>query len=383
MRAPSRRVRAASISLALALSLWACSTDADVLPWDADADAPSGAASASPLPFVEIPPEARRADLPPLDPDATPRTELGELRARYLPLWTQDFDLAFPPHVCGTAWELDAIAVPVTGVNVSHYGDWTTMAALGVMRYEHLLATASAQPTRLAQLCVAVAAADPARTDALSSLAPMIAAAEEATGELTTARLRDLLAADEDTHESTDITEPPTTRERTVSTEQGADGHATPTTQARPAPDGAGLNALPHEVTLVGVSPSSVLAVACIDPQHTASADQNSPDATSSAPEAAPLLRAYELHIVRGIEDSVLDVSYRVSRIEDSDEGNCSDLPGWTAKWQGNAQSRADEGQLWLQANETVTTDNLCTPPPTPDADDCPSAWTQPSDASS
>lgn len=378
MRAPSRRVRPASIALALALSAWACSGgDTTDLPGDTAAGAPSAAASPSASPFIEIPPEARRADLPPLDPDATPRTELGELRARYLPLWTQDFDLAFPPHVCGTAWELDAIAVPVPGVNVSHYGEWTTMAALGVMRYEHLLATASVQPTRLAQLCVAVAATDPARTDALSALAPLIATVEEATGELTTARLRDLLAADEDTHEPTDLTQPPTTPERMVSTEQGADGHATPTTQARPAPNGTGLNALPHEVTLVGVSPSSVLAVACIDPQHTASADQSSPDATSSAPETPPLLRAYELDVVRGIEDSVLDVSYRVSRIEDNDEGDCSRLPEWSEHWRADVRARADEGQIWLQVDETVSSDDLCDTATAPNTTDCPNAWTQ------
>ena len=330
-----------------------------MLPRDAEADPPADAASASPLPFVEIPPEARRADLPPLDPDATPLTELGELRARDLPLWTQDFDLAFPPPVCGTAWELDGIAVPVTGVNISHYGDPATMAALAVMRYEHLLATAFANPTRLAQLCVAVAAVGPAREDALSELAPVVSAAEDTTAELT-ARLRDvLLAATEGTPEAADA----------------AQVFSAPTGR-----DSTGLNALPHVVTLVGVSPSSVLAVACIDPQHAASANQDSPGSPSSTPKAS-LLRAYELDVVRGIEDSVLDVSYRVSLVEGDNEGDCSDLPEWTATWQGSVLARANEGQLWLQANRTVSTDDLCSTPPTPNDANCPAAWTEPGNA--
>ena len=120
-------------------------------------------------PVVEVLPP-RDDTRPPLDPDADPQTPLGWLRARYFPVWTQEFDGAFPPETCGTAWELDGIAEPVSNVDISLYGDVPIMAALAVMRYEHLVSRALADPTPLAQLCVAVGSVGPARTHALESL---------------------------------------------------------------------------------------------------------------------------------------------------------------------------------------------------------------------
>ena len=46
-------------------------------------------------------------------------------------------------------------------------GDFATAAALTVMRYEHQFSRALAEPTALSQLCVATAAVEPARSDAL------------------------------------------------------------------------------------------------------------------------------------------------------------------------------------------------------------------------
>ena len=288
------------VALALALSLGACSTDTEVLPQDAEAGA-APAASASPLPFVEIPPEARRADLPPLDPDATPRTELGKLRARYLPLWTQDFDLAFPPHTCGTAWELDGIAVPVTGVNVSHYGSPPTMAALAVMRYEHLLATAFANPTPLAQLCIAVAAVDPARAEALTALAPVIGT----------------------------------------------------------APDLAARSGeLPQEVILIGASPSRVLAAACV-----AHASDPHPGLAEDAPMSAAssvFLRTYELTVSLGVEDAAKDISMRVSRVEERQSPDCAALDEWVGEWDQAIRGWMSEGQAWARTDSAVDIEEMC-----------------------
>ena len=97
------------------------------------------------------------------DPNADPRTPLGELRARYLPIWSPDFDWAFPPEVCGSDWALDAIAEPTSNPNLGVLGDVVAAAALSVMRYEHLLTGALAEPDVLGQLCVAVATVGSAR----------------------------------------------------------------------------------------------------------------------------------------------------------------------------------------------------------------------------
>ena len=110
-----------------------------------------------------------------LDPDAEPTTDLGRLRARHLPVWTPDFDWAFPPEACHTAWELDGIAEPAWDFDIAVLGDFATAAALSVMRYEHQLSRALADPSPLAQLCVATASVEPARTEALSVLESYLA----------------------------------------------------------------------------------------------------------------------------------------------------------------------------------------------------------------
>lgn len=213
-----RRGLALVASLALAYATAACSDSVAgsgaALSGEAAAQAtvPSGDRAAQ-RPLIETvpPPTPDRAWL---DADADPRTAQGETRARHLPRWTPDLDAAFPPAVCGSAWELDAIAVPVSDVDIGVYGEPATMAALAVMRYEHLVSSARAAPGPLAQLCIAVAAVDPARRAALAEFAPLIDSALEDT--------------------------------------DGAS--AFPGTTA----------AFPDTVTVVALSPSSALAAACI-----------------------------------------------------------------------------------------------------------------------
>ena len=329
--------RAAVLALVAALSLWACSEEAatDML-WDPREDATSSS-SASSLLFIEVPAEGRRADLPPLDPDADPRTPLGELRSKYLPLWTSDFDGAFPPAVCGSAWELDGIAAPVSGVRVSHYGDPAVMAALGVMRYEFLLAQAHADPARLNQLCVAVAAVDPARADALAAYADAITAAEpSASADLESASLQ------------------PPSRPGAISGERGH-------------------QALPAEVTLIAVSTSSVVAVACIKRYPTKAADTGASNLGSAS--AAARLMAYELEVSRGLEDAVIDISLRVARTQERDASDCSDLAGWLTEWRQKVDTWIDDGQAWLPLAQTLTPASICSAAPADDRDHCPTDW--------
>ena len=160
-------------------------------------------------PAVEVPTAARAESGEALE-GLGPLTPLGELRARHLPVWTSDFDWAFPPEVCASAWELDAIAEPAPDADVLAMGDFATAAALTVMRYEHQFSRALAAPSPLAQLCVAVASVDPVRSESL-----------------------DVLASYLDT---------------------GA-------RRSEPA-------AYPSEVVLVGVSEAAVLAVACVVPGY-------------------------------------------------------------------------------------------------------------------
>ncbi len=255
-----------------------------------------------------------------LDPSADPRTPQGRQRAQVLPLWVDDLDAAFPPDVCGSAWELDAVAVPASDVDIRHYGDVTDMAALGAMRYEHLVRSALAAPTHLAQLCVAVAAVDQARADALAELAPLIIAAEDdATGE-----------------------------------HREAVG-------------------FPHEVTVVAASPSEALATACIpaaigavgqrsEPGAGADPDaETDPDTEAGGDQAqGATLRAYELLVSRGIEDEVVDVSYRVATVAQRQAADCNEALAWTAEWVQQAEAWTAEGQLWIVLDHAVSADALC-----------------------
>ena len=271
----------------------------------------SGAAGGGPV--VEMLPP-RIAALPPLDPNADPGTPLGELRSRYFPVWTSDFDAAFPPQACGSAWELDAIAEPVADVNVSLYGNAPTMAALAVMRYEHLVSRALAHPSPLAQLCVAVGSVDPARAEVLQHLG---------------ARL---------------------------------DG------------DGVGEAPVgfPPEVTILAASPTAMLAVACVGPDAW-EAVPGVDGAAAGPPQAR--LSAYLLLIAQGREDQVVDVSYRVSRAYSRVADGCSGAAEWAAEWDQQVQTWIAEGQAWVPHRVTLSAEAQCASPPAEGPQECPATW--------
>ena len=264
-------------------------------------------------PVVEVVPAT--ALLPPLDPNADPRTPLGELRARYLPIWSQDFDWAFPPEVCGSDWALDAIAETTSRAQLDVLGDVEAAAALSVMRYEHLLSGALAYPDALAQLCVAVATVGSARADAL-----------------------DLLAS----HLVSD------------------------TRNAEPA-------TYPDEVRIVALSPSAALAVACVAPGYSGIVTA---EGTVLDDELAGVrLQAYLLATTRGLEDSVPDISYRVSDINHRPADSCGDLDDWEAEWDRQVRDWVAEGEIWGRVGRTVGVSQLCGSPPADGPDECPEDW--------
>lgn len=259
-----------------------------------------------------LPPQAD--DRPPLDANADPQTPLGTLRSRYFPIWTSHFDLAFPPVVCNSAWELDAIAAPVSGVDASQYGNVVTMAVLGVMRYEFQVSRSLAEPSPQAQLCVAVGSVDPARAEALQQL-----------------------------------------KERLESGEQGDLPVAFPT-----------------EVSVLAASPSAVLAVAC-------NASDSSPPGAADLPidSHGARLSAYLLHTVRGLEDRVVDISYRVSHVVSRAVGECSDLPEWVAEWEQHVADWIAEGQTWILSESAASVEEICSDSVPPSPQDCPAEWTR------
>ena len=247
--------------------------------------------------------------------DPGPRTPLGELRARYFPVWTSDFDWAFPPEVCASAWELDAVAEPSTEADVLAMGDFATSAALTVMRFEHQFSRALAAPSPLAQLCVATASVDPARSESLEVLASY----------LETGARRSLPAA------------------------------------------------YPSEVVLVGVSEAAVLAVACIVPGYS---DVVGADGAALQTALAPArLQAYVMPVSLGLEDQVADTSYRVSRASHRPAEDCSELDAWAAEWDGYVQAWIDEGQIWASDGRVLTADGICDSPPPEGPDECPRDW--------
>ncbi len=257
------------------------------------------------------------AERPFLDPEAAPATALGRLRAQYLPVWTSDFDGAFPPDVCGTAWELDGIAEPDSGADVAVLGDFATAAALTVMRYEHQLSRALAEPTALSQLCVATASVGQARSDALSVLESYL-----------------------------------------------ADGAR----RSEPA-------AYPDEVRIVAVSPTAAVSVACVTPGYPTVADA---DGETVEPAGSPArLGAYLMSVSRGREDPVTDISYRVSDTADREASDCSGFGAWTAEWDNRVQSWIAEGQIWEPVDATLTADGICESPPPQGPEECPKDWPQ------
>ena len=279
-------------------------------------DAPDLIAALSPPsgPVVEVVP-ARTT--PPLDPNANPTTPLGELRARYLPVWSSDFDWAFPPEVCASDWALDAIAEPATRADLTVLGDPVAAAALSVMRYEHVLSRALAEPDVLGQLCLAVATVGSARTDALGLLLSYL---------------------------------------------QAGIRTAEPTTH-------------PDEVTIVALSPTAALAVACVSPGYPAVVTA---EGTIHNDALGPVrLQAYLLNTTRGLEDAVTDISYRVSNDAHRPAEGCGELESWTFEWEQQAKDWASEGAVWGSVGRTVTAGELCESRSTDRSGDCPQDWAQ------
>ena len=310
------RTRIIALALAMTVAAAACGSQSDGVDQIAidDNSGPDQPATVD-RPVVEVLSSDGRGTF--LDPDAEPSTDLGRLRAQHLPVWTPDFDWAFPPEACGTAWELDGIAEPTLAFDIGVLGDFATAVALTVMRYEHQFSRALANPTSLAQLCVATASVEPARSDALSVLESYI--------------------------------------------EIGA-------RRAEPA-------AYPDEVWILAVSPSSALSMACVTPGYPAviAADGE----TIESAESPARLQTYLLSVSRGLEDQVADISYRVSNASHRPAQDCSELDDWASEWDQHIQNWVAEGQLWEPLNAILTADGICESPPPDGPDECPRSWPQ------
>ncbi len=317
---PGRAGALAALTVLAALAAAACSQASEAVPEGGDrggsgsGDDPDANGAPS-RPVVEVLPGD--AERPFLDPEAAPATPLGRLRAQYLPVWTSDFDGAFPPEVCSTAWELDGIAEPDSGADVAVLGDFATAAALTVMRYEHQLSRALAEPTPLSQLCVATASVGQARSEALSVLESYLANGSR---------------------------------------------------RSEPA-------AYPDEVQILAVSPAAALSVACVTPGYPAATGAG---ADTVGPVLSPArLGAYLLAVSRGREDPVTDISYRVSDTADRPASDCGELVGWAAEWNGHVQTWIAEGQIWEPVDATLTADGICESPPPEGPEECPKDWPQ------
>ena len=293
----------------------ACASQHDVIEQAAAVDDVPGPAAAVDRPAIEMPADGGRD--PFLDPTAEPSTDLGRLRAQHLPVWTSDFDWAFPPEACATAWELDGIAEPTAVADIAVMGDFATAAALTVMRYEHQLSGALADPRPLAQLCVATATVEPARTNDLTVLASYL---------------------------------------------------ATGARRSEPA-------AYPDEVWIVAVSPTAAVSVACVTPGYPSVVGAAGETLT---PARSPTrLQAYLLSVSRGLEDQVADISYRVSNASHRPAEDCGELDAWALEWDGHVQSWMAEGQIWEPLGAILTADEICESPPPEGPDECPKDWPQ------
>ena len=255
------------------------------------------------------------ASVPPLDPSADPRTPLGELRARYLPVWSSEFDWAFPPEVCGSDWPLDAIAEPTTAAGALVLEDPVVAMALSVMRYEYLVSRSMAQPGVLGQLCVAVTTVGTARAEKLDVLTSLVA---------------------------------------------GRD----------PAPE---PTSFPDEVTIVAAGLTRAVAVACTIPGPRAVVADDG--VSEAAPGLSKRLGAYLLVVSRGLEDSIVDISFRVWDMTAVPADSCSELAAWGDRWSQWARERADAGDIWTAVDRTVTVEEICDVPRADDQHDCPLDW--------
>ena len=299
---------------ALAVAAAACSSAPT--PGDralGESSAPSVVPAANSGPVVEV--VSPSSPGPRLDPSAEPRTPLGELRARYLPVWSPEFDWAFPPDVCGSDWALDAIAEPASDVMVGVLGDHVAAAGLSVMRYEHLLSEALAVPDVTGQLCVAVATVGTARAEALEMLAAHLALGTRSTA-------------------------PP---------------------------------AYPDEVRVVALSLTTALVVACSTARGPGeTAESGKPARTPAAPVT---LAAYLLPVSRGLEDAVADVSFRVSDIVRHPAADCSELEAWVAEWDSRVEEWVAEGAIWQSVSRLVSAEQLCGAPAPHGPTECPKDW--------
>ena len=309
--------RATNAALAVMTLLFAAGcasgSDLDGSSHDRTGGSPSDRAATPSRPAVEA--ASDRGPLPFLDPEASPSTELGRLRAQHLPVWTADFDWAFPPEVCDTAWELDGIAQPAARADLALLDDFATAAALSVMRFEQQMSRALAEPDPLAQLCVATASVDPARSETLSVLESYL---------------------------------------------------ETGIRRSEPA-------AYPPEVRIVAVSPASALAVACVRPGYPAVVASDG--RTVEPAQSAARLQAYLLTVSLGLEDQVADLSYRVSNTTHKPAGDCTDLDGWALEWNDRVEAWIGEGQIWEPLETVLTTGAICEPSPPRRPHECPEDW--------
>lgn len=283
-------------------------------------------------PLVEVVP--RRAEQRvPLDPSADPRTPLGLLRALRFPVWTPDLDWAFPPEVCRSAWELDALAVPDAGADARAAGDVGIAAALSVMRFEYMMQRAFAEPGPLMQLCVSVVSVDPLRGGILRAL-----------------------------------------QSRALSGE-----HAPP-----------GIPELPT-VALVASAPAQVLAVACTAVMTAGAAadgaggqrfweafgpDGSEPEGTTRSHDSGTRLGAYLLLLSHGIEDQAVDVSWRVARVHYDTGADCdASLEQWRGDWADRASVWSGQGQAWLPHAAEFTPSSICRAEQALVPTECPQDW--------
>ena len=317
----ARAGRGASVALALILALAAaaCAGGSGVDQAEAEAardsqsDGGPAGEPASDRPVVQVPSGGGSHSFP--DLDAAPGTDLGRLRAQHLPVWTPDFDWAFPPEACGTAWELDGIAEPTFDAPIAILGDFATAIALSVMRYEHQFSRALADPTALGQLCVATASVEPARSEALSVLESYLAAGAR---------------------------------------------------RAEPA-------VYPDEVWVLAVNPTTALSVACVTPGYPTVVGA---DGETISPAQSPArLQSYLLLVSRGLEDQVVDISYRVSRASHRPASDCEGLQAWADAWDSHVQTWIAEGQIWEPLGAVLTADAICDSPPPDGPDECPRDW--------
>ena len=325
--------RPLALALAVVLAAAGCTAGSalDALPPGDGAEMASAVAERR-GPMVEVlPPVAEQ--LPPLDPDARPATPLGALRARYFPIWTSDFDGAFPPDACGSAWELDGIARPVTDVDISLYGDARIMAALAVMRYEHLVSHALAHPAPLAQLCIAVGAVDPARAEALTQLAATIQQSQPGQPD------------------PPDVpSQPNATAEPSLKLAPGQPDEPSQTS-APSKPSG-----YPDAVTIVASSPSAVLAVAC-NPASAGDPDSSTPDPAAASQPAerrdGTSVGAYLLQVAQWASRTGWSMSPTGSReAQRRPVDDCSALDAWASEWDEHVAAWIAEGQAWVATRD-------------------------------